>query len=81
MNELFEKYSNTEVGPFIFDTLTAMCIISNIQLASRHPANNGPSIKIAISAAKEMQKSIAEKIPELNKIMEMGWNPEFDVPA
>lgn len=36
----------------------ACCIIGNIQLATRHPANVGPSRQIAEKFARELEKQI-----------------------
>jgi hypothetical protein len=69
---------NKEIQPIVFDVMTALCVLSQIQLASRHPGNRGDSKKIAIEAAKGLQMAIAKVAPELNDVMEMGWNPDFD---
>jgi len=61
------------------DFLSAMCIIGNIQLASRHPKNTGPSRKIAELFARMLQKIVVEKRPDVAELLEKGWNPIFDV--
>lgn len=64
-----------------FDGVTLFAIIGQIQLASRHSANTGPSATLVQNWARDMQKAICEKFPELYIIFEMGWNPEMDVNA
>lgn len=61
------------------DVNTAICIIANIQLATRHPKNTGPSRRISESFARELQKIVERNRPELAAVIEMGWNPDFDV--
>lgn len=63
------------------DGVTLFAIIGQIQLASRHPANIGPSATLVQNWARDMQKAIAEVFPDLHIIIEMGWNPEMDVDA
>lgn len=58
--------------------LVAMAIISNIQLAIRHPGiADSEFAQIAIDAAKQLQK-LFEKDSEIYKVLELGWNPEAD---
>ena len=56
----------------------AWCIAAQIQLACRHPANTGPSRQVAEQFARQILKVIATT-PELKRVAEMGWNPQFDV--
>lgn len=77
--EAIFKHKDESIGPFYFDPLTLISIISQIQVASRHPKNTGESQQVAMRAAKEMQKHLVEIIPELNTIIEMGFDPKFDM--
>lgn len=61
-----------------FDIPTLLCVLSQVQLATRHPDNNGIAKDIAVKAAKIMQAAIAKAVPELDEIMELGWYSEFD---
>ncbi len=61
------------------DALTAMCIISHIQLATRHPKNTGPSRQIAEKFARALQERVTYHIPDKAALIEMGWNPDFDI--
>lgn len=59
---------------------TALCLISQIQLATRHPDNNGPVRGIAERFCRELQAIVCNLAPDLADIIEKGWNPEYDVP-
>lgn len=60
------------------DVITAMCVIAQIQLAARHPANNGSSRSIAERFARSLQAVVIRVWPEQEQLLEMGWNPDFD---
>lgn len=71
--------SNRHVATVDFDLVTAICVIAQLQLASRHPKNNGPSRALAEVFARMLQQKVAEVAPENAAIMEMGWDPGYDV--
>lgn len=71
--------SNQYVGSIDLDIVTGMCIIAQIQLASRHAENTGESAAIAASFARQLQEMIVAVAPENERIIEMGWNPSLDV--
>lgn len=54
-------------------------LIANIQLALRHPNNNGPSAEIAREIALNMTEAICHHVPEARESIESGWNPAYDV--
>ena len=59
-----------ELSPFI-----AFCIIGQIQLASRHPANMGDSLEQACQFA----ANLTEHLPEsAQQVIALGWSPEND---
>jgi hypothetical protein len=62
----------------VTDRTTAICVIANIQLATRHPENVGPSRKIAEEFARELQARLIIDHPELEDVLEAGWNPAYD---
>lgn len=68
-----------EIGPIPIDVITAMAVIGNIQLASRHPLNDGESLKIAIWFARILQERLDAVCPEYSAVIEMGWDPNFDI--
>ena len=57
--------------------LDAWAILSQIQLASRHPENTGPTRNIAERIARQLQEQIATT-PALAQTAEAGWDPEYD---
>jgi hypothetical protein len=59
---------------------TAVTVISQIQLALRHPGNNGPSAQHARGFARALQDLLAEQDPEIGRYLERGWHSVFDVP-
>jgi len=72
--KLFSKTISFEI-----DCMTAICIVGNIQLATRHAKNIGESRKIAEAFARDLQKKITDKVPEAGIVLHMGWNPDFDI--
>ena len=54
-------------------------LISHIQLALRHPNNTGPSAEIAREIAMNMTEAVCHHVPEAREVIEMGWNPAYDV--
>lgn len=60
------------------DVASAICIISNIQLARRHPANNGQAGMLAERVARILQEKIGEKFPEVEHMLELGWDEKYD---
>ena len=61
------------------DCLTCICVIGAIQLATRHPKFTGPSRAIAEKYARQLQQCVEEKLPATGAVLQMGWNPEFDI--
>lgn len=61
------------------DSLTCICVIAAIQLATRHRKYVGPSRQVTEDFAKKLQQIIAAAHPEFATIIEMGWNPNFDI--
>ena len=61
------------------DSITATCIVANIQLATRHEKNIGPSRKIAENFAIKLQERIIEINPMWKDVLEKGWDPNYDV--
>ena len=60
------------------DGIIAISLIANIQTATRNPANIGPCREMAEEFARNLQKMVAEKVPSVEPIMTMGWDPDFD---
>jgi hypothetical protein len=64
-----------DVGPI--DRMTAWAILSQLQLASRHPQNTGAMTAKARDFARHLQKTM-ELDGVLAGIAEMGWDRRFD---
>lgn len=62
------------------DCAIGICVISQIQLAYRHPNNRGTAQRISEKFARELQSKISQAMPEVAVILEMGWNKEYDLP-
>jgi hypothetical protein len=60
------------------DAQTVMCVVAGLQLALRHPGYPPNSRAIVEGFARALQERLATSGP-LAVIMEMGWNPDFDV--
>lgn len=68
--------------PVALDLTSALAIVGNLQVALRHPANNGPAAKIA----RQVVDSIIEMMldagfPALAELAMLGYNPLYDVPV
>lgn len=61
------------------DGLTAMILIAQLQLALRNKKNSGPSSKVAHELARQLQFKIQGIDASVDLILEMGWNPDYDV--
>jgi predicted DNA-binding transcriptional regulator len=59
--------------------IAIFAMITQIQLASRHPNATSEFTEIAISVAAQLQE-IFKKYPVTYEILEMGWNREHDRP-
>lgn len=71
---MFDMIEDVEI-----DVLTAICVIGQIQLASRHHLNKGESKRLAIIFARQLQERVNKIKPEYAVLIEMGWNPDFDL--
>jgi hypothetical protein len=61
--------------------VAALAIISHIQVAVRHPEMKGSKFaELAIDTAKQLQ-GLFDSESETYNILELGWNPEADLPA
>jgi len=54
-----------------------LALISQVQLASRHPENTGPFRDQAVATARQLQQ-LFNPDSAIAKVLEMGWNPTFD---
>lgn len=77
--EAIKEKSTELIGPFYFNPVTLLCVIAQIQLAARHPKNDGQSKELAELTARHMQAELIKVVPEIEFIAEAGWNPDFDI--
>lgn len=61
------------------DILSVMALIATVQFATRNPHWKGDSRNLAVDIARSLQGVVAEIVPEYSAVLEMGWNPDFDI--
>jgi hypothetical protein len=59
------------------DPVPALMLLSNLQLALRHPQNVGPSASIVRAIAQHIQEHLSVN-NDMRQILQMGWNRAFD---
>ncbi|WP_449420103.1 hypothetical protein [Phormidium nigroviride] len=64
--------------PVQLDPMVAIAIISQIQLASRHPENNGWMMTQAVEAARVLQ-TLFSPTSVTARVLELGWDVDEDV--
>lgn len=57
----------------------AAIIVAQLQLACRHPGNLGAGRTIAECFARKLQEALAQRSPDLGRLLERGWFSVFDV--
>ena len=60
------------------DLTTSLALIGNIQLALRHPANNGPSSKLAEGLVVGLIETIDPDHGDVYELLMMGFDERFD---
>jgi hypothetical protein len=74
----FRTLSSTHPGLILYITpLEAWYLLAQLQLALRHPKNNGKSYRYAKNLALAIQFEIA-RTPALNAVASRGWNSLYD---
>lgn len=61
--------------------LDGLALVSELQLALRHPMNVGPAAIRAERVARCVQAELTKIVPELGPVLELGWNPDYDQPS
>ena len=75
----FRTFNSNHPGLTLYLTpVEAWYLMSQLQLACRHPKNNGGSRRYAESLALTLQLEIA-RTPALATVASRGWNPLYDV--
>lgn len=79
-NEILNKIGNSEdVIEFATTPGRAFILVSQLQLALRHPENTSASATIARQMAENLTQALCAYIPEAKELIDMGWNPAYDV--
>ena len=60
--------------------IQAWCLLAQVQLASRHPQNNGFTLEIAAEAMAHICKAMPFG-PAMRRVANLGWSSEHDKPA
>lgn len=63
----------------IMDAPSCTQLIATIQLALRHPGNNGPTAQLMEQLTRNLIRRLDRAAPGLGAILEYGFNPEHDV--
>lgn len=80
VDEFTQEFAQLDQQPDIVLELSptsAWCLMAQIQLACRHPSNEGPSRAIAESIARDIQLVLATT-PALAAVAEHGWDASYD---
>lgn len=65
--------------PVELDLHSALCVIGNLQLALRHPANSGPSAEVARTAIDGMIRRMREAgLTAHAELARLGDDPGYD---
>jgi hypothetical protein len=75
--EFDELVKRTNRFVFSVTPLEAWALLGHVQLACRHPGNNGVTREIAVRIARQFQQMIASE-GTLAIIAERGWHREYD---
>jgi len=59
---------------------SAWLLLSGVQLVTRHPGLHSRTKEEFEHIGRQIQEAIRDVHPEADELMEMGWNPEYDVP-
>lgn len=75
---------SAEVNPerkvvLVMDPMIAIIVLSQMQLASRHPLNVGASRKYADDVSRDIAQCVKKINPELSEVVEQGFDPQYDV--
>jgi hypothetical protein len=84
-NDLYKRFSEEfktlceDKQPVILELTKkqAWMLMCEVQLALRHPNNNGPSAKVSKEVAELLQEQIATT-PALAELARRGWETKYD---
>ena len=70
---------STEILEFGTTPARAFILVSQLQLALRHPHNQGASAAFTRQIANNLTDAICHYIPEARELIEQGWDSAYDV--
>lgn len=79
-NELAQALGNAPAWSVTIEAYTAFILISQLQLAARHPENTGPAANLAKGFAVNLAQIFNSIDPRIVAIIDKGWDPNFDIP-
>ena len=62
------------------DRLTLFMLVAQVQMAMRHPQNQGPSRERVEGFCRDLGAALAPAGSAAARIIEMGWDPTEDIP-
>jgi hypothetical protein len=74
--ELAEMLADRELVTFVVSAAQAWGVFANLQLALRHPQNNGPIAEWARQVALELQEIVAPPGTARRQLADRGWKGE-----
>jgi len=87
MNDLKRQFERELVAlqesgaglPFTLDPAGAWMLLANLQLALRHPGNNGASASWAREFASNIESRLCAGRPAMSEVARRGWLPKHDI--
>lgn len=78
MEDLLPIMEDTEIVEISLTMCELWQIMGAVHLVTRHPEANGPALKLAIEAAKQIEARIVEAHPDAWMTLQMGWDERYD---
>lgn len=82
VGELAQLFGKLQSSDFLvkleINLINSFVMVGQLQLALRHPANEGESSKRMKQFAQDLIDAISSQVPEARQYLEMGWHSEFD---
>jgi len=66
--------------PFELDATGVLCLVAQLQLATRHPRNTGTSADWARGFVAGLVRQVEEISPSLAESLRLGDDPQYDRP-
>lgn len=79
LNQISHILSQAPPIEMAIEPFRCFVLVSQLQLALRHPDNTGSSADIARDMAMRLQAKLGHLDPAIALALESGWHPEFDM--